>query len=80
MNDAASLMNASGLGNFSATGLVLGLVFSGIGLAYIRYGRKQDRFSMFLAGLGLSIYPWFVSKPWPLALIGVALCSIPLVF
>lgn len=79
MNDTASLLNASGLGSISATGLVLGLVFSGIGLAYIRYGRKQDRFSMFLAGLGLSIYPWFVSKPLPLTLIGLVLCGIPFV-
>jgi len=79
MNDTANLLGATGLGDMSGTALILGIVFSGIGVAYIRYGRKQDRFSMFLAGLGLSIYPWFVSRPWPLTLIGLVLLGIPFV-
>lgn len=68
-----------GLGNISGAGLILGIVFSSIGVGYMRYGRKQDRFSAFLAGLGLSIYPWFVSNAWLLTLIGVALMCVPLV-
>lgn len=70
---------ASLLGNMSAAGLLLGLIFSTIGVGYIRFGRKQDRFSLFMAGLGLTIYPWFVSNAWLLALIGVALMAVPLV-
>ena len=70
---------ASLLGNMSAAGLLLGLIFSTIGVGYIRFGRKQDRFSLFMAGLGLTIYPWLVSNAWLLALIGVALMAVPLV-
>ncbi|MHB1950952.1 MAG: hypothetical protein ACYCQK_05700 [Acidiferrobacteraceae bacterium] len=68
-----------GLGSISGAGLILGIVFSTIGVGYMRYGRKQDRFSTFLAGLGLSIYPWFVSSAWLLVLIGAALMCVPLV-
>lgn len=68
-----------GLGNISGASLILGIVFSSIGVGYMRYGRKKDHFSAFLAGLGLSIYPWFVSSAWLLTLIGVALMCVPLV-
>lgn len=67
-------------GGGGATGLVLGVVISTIGVAYMRYGRKQERPASFVAGLAMSIYPWFVYKPWPLFLIGVALAAVPLVF
>ena len=67
-------------GGGGASGLILGILFSTLGVAYMRYGRKQDRPPAFVAGLAMSIYPWFISHPWPLFLIGVSLAAVPLVF
>ena len=49
------------------------LVFGVIGLVAFRYGKKSALIVPMLLGLGLMIYPWFVSETWMLYAIGCAL-------
>ena len=49
------------------------LVFGVIGLVAFRYGKKSAFIVPTLLGLGLMIYPWFVSETWMLYVIGSAL-------
>jgi len=48
-------------------------VFGVIGLVAFRYGKKSALIVPMLLGLGLMIYPWFVSETWMLYVIGCAL-------
>ena len=52
------------------------LVFSIIGLGYFSYGRKQNLYYL-LAGMGLLIFPFFVSQFWWMMLIGIGLVVLP---
>jgi len=49
------------------------LFFGVIGLVAFRYGKKSTLIVPMLLGLGLMIYPWFVSETWMLYVIGSAL-------
>jgi hypothetical protein len=57
------------------TTLWLGLIFSGIGFVAFRYGRKMELLPPTLIGLVLMVYPWFVSRPLWLLLIGLGLTA-----
>ncbi|MGH8460636.1 MAG: amino acid transport protein [Stenotrophobium sp.] len=61
----------------SATSLLLGLLFSSIGVGYFMYGRKQQKLVPLLSGIGLVGYTFFVSNSWALAAIGVLLMALP---
>jgi hypothetical protein len=43
------------------TYLAISLVFSSIGLGYFIYGRKQKHKVAFYAGVGLMVFPYFVT-------------------
>jgi hypothetical protein len=58
--------------NFSPAVLVLGGIFSLIGMAALVYGRKTDRIGMVLGGIVLTVFPYFVGNPIAIALIGIA--------
>ena len=60
--------------------LLLGLLFSSIGLGYFIYGRKQDHKPALLWGLLLIVYPYFIASKLILAAIGLLLMAIPLYF
>lgn len=57
-----------------------GLVFGSIGLGYLMYGRRQRAITPTLCGIGLMIFPWFVSGTWALVLIGAVLLVVPFLF
>lgn len=52
-------------------------LFSAVGLGYFIYGKKQQHISALVCGIGLMIYPYFVSGGWATFLIGAALTAIP---
>lgn len=60
-----------------ASTLLLGVLFSSIGLGFFIYGRKQQQPVPLLCGLALMIYPYFVSTALPLAAIGTVLTVLP---
>ncbi len=53
--------------------LLWSLLFSSIGLGYFIYGKRQKAVVPLFCGLGLMIYPYFVSNTLLLVAIGVAL-------
>ena len=57
--------------------LLWSLLFSSIGLGFFIYGKKQKAAIPLLCGLGLMIYPYFVSNMLLLVAIGVALMVLP---
>lgn len=57
--------------------LLWSLLFSSIGLGFFVYGKKQKAVVPLLSGLGLMIYPYFISSTLLLVAIGVALMVLP---
>ena len=57
--------------------LMWGVLFSSLGLAYFVYGKKQRRGVPFASGIGLMVFPYFVSNSWLMVLIGAALTALP---
>lgn len=61
----------------SEAGLLWSVLFGAIGFGFFMYGKKQRSISPLLAGLGLMIFPYFVSNAWVMVLVGAALCAFP---
>ena len=57
--------------------LLWGLLFGSIGLGFVIYGRRQRAVVPLLCGLGLMIFPYFVSNTILMIAIGGALMAIP---
>lgn len=57
--------------------LLWGVLFSSIGIGYFIYGRKQANKIALYSGLGLMIYPYFVSSVTTMILMGVGLILLP---
>ncbi len=57
--------------------LLWGLLFSSIGLGFFLYGKKQRAAVPLVCGLGMMIYPYFVSNVGALIAIGIALAALP---
>lgn len=64
-------------GEMNTTVLMWGVLFSSIGLAYFIYGKKITNPVFRLTGVGLMIYPLFVSNTWGVVGIGVGLTLLP---
>ena len=60
--------------------LLWGLLFSSIGVGFFLYGKKQRMVVPLVCGLALIIYPYFISSPTLLVLIGAALVALPYFF
>lgn len=54
-----------------------GLIFGSIGMGYIVYGRKQANMIGLLAGVGLCIFPYFISSVWISITLGAGLVLLP---
>jgi len=61
----------------TATQLLLGVLFSSIGLGYFLYGRKQSMTVPSVCGLILIIFPYFVENLFLLGGIGLVLAVLP---
>jgi len=57
--------------------LLWGLFFGSIGLGFFMYGKKQRATVPLVCGLGLMVFPYFVSNTALLVAIGVALVAAP---
>jgi hypothetical protein len=60
--------------------LLWGLVFGSIGFGFLVYGRKQRAVVPLICGLGLIVFPYFVSNTILLIAIGIVLIAIPYFF
>lgn len=54
-----------------------GMLFGAIGMGYCAYGKRQSAPIPLVCGIGLLVFPWFVSNAWILVLVGAALMAIP---
>lgn len=57
--------------------LVWGMLFGAIGLGYFIYGKKQSALLPLLCGVGLMVFPYFVTGTLWLLVIGGALMAAP---
>lgn len=60
--------------------IIWGVIFGSIGLGYFIYGKKQQVAMPMICGLGLMLYPYFVSNTILLVLLGVVLSALPYFF
>ena len=56
------------------------IFFSLVGLAAVRYGRKQMNWEPIAIGIALMVYPYFIDRTWLLYGVGGALCVALYVF
>jgi len=61
----------------NTSSLLWGLLFGSIGVGFLIYGRKQRAVVPLICGLGLVIFPYFVSNTILLVAIGAVLIAIP---
>lgn len=61
----------------SEAGLLWGVLFSGIGVGYFIYGRKQGRTIPLLCGIVLLAYPYFMPNAVVLFVIGAIFTAVP---
>jgi hypothetical protein len=54
-----------------------GMLFGAIGTGYCVSGKRQSAPIPLLCGIGLLVFPWFVSNAWIMVLVGAALMAIP---
>lgn len=61
----------------NTSSLLWGLLFSSVGLGFFIYGKKQKAVVPLFCGLGLMIYPYFISNTVLLVAIGCVLSALP---
>jgi hypothetical protein len=57
--------------------LLWGVVFGSIGMGYFVYGKRQSAPVPLVCGIGLMIFPYFVSSTWATVLVGALLMAVP---
>ncbi|QUN07252.1 hypothetical protein KDN34_07460 [Shewanella yunxiaonensis] len=57
--------------------LMLGLLFSSIGMGYFIYGKRQSNLVALCSGLALMIYPYFIDNRYAVLCVGVLLMALP---
>lgn len=60
--------------------LILSLIYGAIGMGYFVYGKRQQKATPFVSGIGLCICPYFSSNIIILGLIGLLLIIVPFIF
>lgn len=61
--------------NFSAANLIGGVIFGSIGFIAFTYGKRMNLWKPMLLGIGLMIYPYFVTSDAIIYGIGIAASS-----
>ena len=61
----------------STASIMWALLIGSVGMAYVVYGRKQRRGIALLSGIGLCVFPYFVSNVILMLLIAVVLMALP---
>ena len=61
----------------TTSSLMLGVVFGSVGLGYFIYGKKQGAIIPLVSGIGLMVFPYFVTNLYLFLLAGIALMVLP---
>jgi hypothetical protein len=59
--------------------IAVGLLFSGVGFAYFRYGKKQNNIHLLITGLILMVYMYAIDSFMASIVIGALLSVLPFV-
>ena len=59
--------------------LMWGVIFGSIGLGFFVYGKKQKAIIPFFSGIGLIVFPYFISNVFILIITGIVLVALPFV-
>lgn len=62
---------------FDTSYLLISLVISSIGFGYFLYGKKQKHRVAYFSGIGLMVFPYAITDPTTMILIGVTLMATP---
>jgi hypothetical protein len=54
-----------------------GMLFGAFGLGFFVYGKKQKAIVPLLSGIGLMVFPYFVTNVYIMVLAGVVLIALP---
>ena len=57
--------------------LIWGVLFGSVGLGFFVYGKRQKAVIPLLCGLGLMVFPYFISNSIILVLVGTVLIALP---
>jgi hypothetical protein len=57
--------------------LIWGMIFGSIGLGFFVYGKKKNAVIPILSGIGLMVFPYFISNLYIMILSGVILVALP---
>jgi hypothetical protein len=63
----------------SASTLIWGIIFGSIGLGFFVYGKKQKSIIPIICGIGLMLFPYFVTNIYILVLSGIVLAALPFI-
>jgi hypothetical protein len=63
----------------SASTLMWCILFGSIGLGFFVYGKKQKAVVPLFCGIGLMVFPYFISNPYILVFSGTVLVAAPFV-
>jgi hypothetical protein len=61
----------------SGASIVWGMLFGAIGLGFFVYGKRQRAIVPLSCGLGLMIFPFFITNTYLLVAVGGGLMAIP---
>ena len=56
-----------------------GVIFGSIGLGFFVYGKKQKAIIPFISGIGLMVFPYFISNVFFLVVAGIIVVALPFV-
>lgn len=59
------------------TSMMLGMIWGSVGVGYFMYGKKMAKAAFLLCGIGLCVFPLFISGNVLNCVIGIGLCVIP---
>jgi hypothetical protein len=62
--------------HISASQIIGGLIFGVVGLYLFRWGKRNQNFWHMILGMGLMIYPYFVTNDWLIWIVGFALSGL----
>jgi hypothetical protein len=56
--------------------LIWGVIFGSIGLGFFVYGKKQKAVIPLFCGIGLMVFPYFISNMYILVILGILLVAL----
>jgi len=60
----------------STSTLMWGVIFGSIGLGFFVYGKKQKAVIPLFCGIGLMVFPYFISNMYILVILGILLVAL----